>query len=132
MIISRLMQNKCIDKKYDSSLPCSSHFVRRLFQKYGETSIKKENMTKLLTELNIATEEEAHGHGHSHGDGSHEHRRRRSFSIPMKPLEIQYEGKLLDVLRRHKRAVGDDHSTQTDRYKKVKASHNFLGNFTQS
>ena len=54
IIVSKLLQSKCINVNYENPLPCSSYFVNSLFKEYAKNnSIDKKNMKKLMEVLKI-------------------------------------------------------------------------------
>jgi len=120
IIISKLLQKQCIKVRYQTPLPCSSHFVNELFSEYAENDfISEEKMKELLEKLkigakNATTIESTH---------DHDHRRRRSLTVPSNLLQSQIQGKPFDLQRRYRRETNNhnhDHDNEPKKYQKVK------------
>lgn len=129
-IISRLIDKQCIAVRYDSRLPCSSHFVNTLFDEYATDGvISEKKLEELLKELKIGRKDEEESdhsdeHGDDHGDDDDDHEghshRRRSLAVSEYPLKSLTLGKLLGLHGRFKRATADhDHANHGKTYQKV-------------
>ena len=121
IIISTLIQAQCIEVRYQSPLPCSSHFANQLFQEYADNGVmSKENFEKLLKKLKIGRGDEHDDSDHDDHDGHGSHRRRRSLTIPEDPLQSQIQGMPHSLQRRYRRQTTDhDHGYETKKYQKV-------------
>ena len=118
IIISLLLEKRCIKVHHETPLPCPSHFVNELFNKFSVNNvINKKNMKELLKHLMIGKHELIHKNKDSHNDNRH--RRHISKMMPSRPVT-----NMKIPLEPHMQEMKYDHTRRSRRDNRVKNMYN--------
>ena len=124
IIISMLLEKRCIKVHHKTPLPCPSHFVNELFNKFSVNNIiNKKEMKELLKHLMIGKHELINENRDSHNDNRHRrHISKMMSSRPVTNMEIPFEPYMQEMKYGHTRR--SRRGTQSLRDNRVKNIYN--------